>query len=53
MQEVLANMVSNPDWLKDASNRASIYGILNNIDYSTLSQLKQSREGMLARQKAN
>lgn len=53
MQEVLANMVSSPDWLKDASNRASIYGILNNIDYSTLSQLKQSREGMLARQKAN
>lgn len=53
MQDVLTNMVSNPDWLKDAANRASIQGILNNIDYTTLSQLKQSREGMLARQKAN
>jgi hypothetical protein len=42
-------MINNPDYLKDAANRATLQSMLNNIDYSTLSELKQSREGMLAR----
>nr|DAV20731.1 MAG TPA: Glycophorin-binding protein [Crassvirales sp.] len=46
-------MVNNPDYLKDAANRAALQGMLNNTDYSALSRLQQSREGMLARQKAN
>lgn len=53
IQGAINQMVSNPDYLKDAANRANLQSILNNIDYSTLSELKQSREGMLARQKAN
>ena len=46
-------MVSNPDWMKDSANRATLQSILNSVDYATLSNLKQSREGLLARQKAN
>jgi len=42
-------MVSNPDWMKDSANRATLQSILNSVDYATLSNLKQSREGMLAR----
>lgn len=53
IQGAINQMVNNPDYLKDAANRASLQGILNNIDYSSLSRLQQSKQGMLARQKAN
>lgn len=53
IQNVINSMVSNPDWMKDSANRATLQSILNSVDYATLSNLKQSREGLLARQKAN
>lgn len=53
IQGAINQMVNNPDYLKDAANRAALQGMLNNTDYSALSRLQQSREGMLARQKAN
>mgnify|MGYP007026782144 FL=1 len=39
--------------MKDANFRARLNSRITNLDYATLSNLKQSREGMLARQKAN
>lgn len=53
VQSAVNQMVSNPDALKDASFRAGLQSIINSTDYSTLSTLQQSREGMLQRQKAN
>lgn len=53
MQQAINQMVSNPDYLKDAANRSALQSLINSTDYSALSQLQQSREGMLARQKAN
>ena len=53
IQELLTRMTTDPDALKDAAFRAAITGAINSTDYAALSRLQQSREGMLARQKAN
>lgn len=50
-QNAINQMVSNPDYLKDAANRSSLQSMINSVDYSTLSQLKQSSENLSARQK--
>lgn len=50
-QNAINQMVANPDYLKDAANRSSLQSMINSIDYSTLSQLKQSSENLNARQK--
>lgn len=53
VQDAIQKMVTNPDYLKDAANRSYLQQLINSVDYATLSNLKQSREGLLARQKAN
>lgn len=51
--DLLEEAAANPDAMKDASFRSRLQQRINSIDYGYLSRLKQSREGMLARQKAN
>lgn len=51
--DLVQEAAANPDAMKDANFRARLQQRINNIDYGYLSRLKQSREGMLARQKAN
>lgn len=53
MQSIIQEAYNNPDALKDAGWRSRLNAGLMGIDYSELSKLKQSKEGMLARQKAN
>lgn len=53
LSPVIEEMASNPDMIKTAEGRSKLQSMINNIDYKSLSNLKQSREGMLARQKAN
>lgn len=53
LDDVIQEAVANPDAMKDAAFRSRFQSKINNLDYATLSGLKQSREGMLARQKAN
>lgn len=43
-QNVINQMASNPDYLKDAANRAGLQSLLNNVDYSSLSLLKESAD---------
>lgn len=51
--DLIQEASTNPDAMKDANFRSRLQQRINNIDYGYLSRLKQSREGMLARQKAN
>lgn len=44
IQNAINQMVSNPDALKDASFRSSLQSLINNIDYASLSQLKESAD---------
>lgn len=53
IRDLIDEAATNPDAMKDANFRARLYSRIANLDYATLSNLKQSREGMLARQKAN
>lgn len=53
MQDLINRMVTDPDAIKDASFRSSLAGAINRTDYGSLSELKQSRQGLLARQEAN
>lgn len=53
VKDLITEAASNPDALKDANFRSRLNSRIANLDYSTLSNLRQSREGMLARQKAN
>ena len=53
IKDLIETAASNPDSMKDASFRSQLNSRIANLDYATLSNLKQSREGMLARQKAN
>lgn len=48
IQNAIQQMVSNPDYLKDAANRAGLQSLLNNIDYSSLSLLKESADNLRA-----
>lgn len=54
-QNAINQMVSNPDYMKDASNRAQLQSLINSVDYAALSQLKESadyqRMGLLMRAK--
>lgn len=53
IKDLIDEAATNPDAMKDANFRARLNSRIANLDYATLSNLKQSREGMLARQKAN
>lgn len=53
IRDLVDEAATNPDAMKDANFRARLNSRIANLDYATLSNLKQSREGMLARQKAN
>ena len=53
MQDLLNQMTSNPDNIKDTAFRSRLNLALNNVDYNQLSKLRQGRENMLARQEAN
>lgn len=53
IRDLIDEAATNPDAMKDANFRARLNSRLANLDYVTLSNLKQSREGMLERQKAN
>lgn len=52
-EETIEGLASNLDRLKSAEGRAELFGILNNLNYNRLSQLKQSRDAGLARQEYN
>lgn len=43
-QQAINQMVSNPDYLKDAANRSQLQSLINSVDYSSLSQLKESAD---------
>ncbi len=43
-QNAINQMVSNPDYMKDASNRAHLQSLINSVDYAALSQLKESAD---------
>ena len=43
-QNAINQMVSNPDYMKDASNRARLQSLINSVDYAALSQLKESAD---------
>lgn len=53
IRDLIDEAAANPDAMKDAAFRAKLNSRIANLDYATLSNLRQSREGMLARQKAN
>lgn len=53
IRDLIDEAATNPDAMKDANFRARLNSRIANLDYVTLSNLKQSREGMLERQKAN
>ena len=50
MQDLIDQMSSNPDLMKDAGYRAMFYGRLNNLDYAGLSRLKQGARALQQRQ---
>lgn len=43
-QNAINQMVSNPDYMKDAGNRAQLQSLINSVDYAALSQLKESAD---------
>ncbi len=43
-QNAINQMVSNPDYMKDASNRAQLQSLINSVDYAALSRLKESAD---------
>ena len=43
-QNAINQMVSNPDYMKDVSNRAQLQSLINSVDYAALSQLKESAD---------
>lgn len=49
-QDAINQMAYNPDYFKDAANRANLQALINSVDYATLSNLKSSRDAMLQRQ---
>ena len=53
IRDLIDEAATNPDAMKDANFRARLNSRIANLDYATLSNLRQSREGMIARQKAN
>lgn len=52
-QDVVNKLAANPDLIKAAEGRSLIQSFINTRPYNELSQLQQSREGLLQRQKVN
>lgn len=52
-QDVVNKLAANPDLIKTAEGRSLIQSFINTRPYNQLSQLQQSREGLLQRQKVN
>lgn len=52
-QDVVNKLAANPDLIKTAEGRSLIQSFINTRPYNELSQLQQSREGLLQRQKVN
>lgn len=44
IQDAINKMSYNPDWIKDAANRANLQSLLNSVDYASLSKLKQNAQ---------
>lgn len=49
----IQELSSNPDLIKTAAGRSQLQSMINSVDYRSLSNLRQSRDAMLSRQKAN
>lgn len=52
-QDVVNKLAADPDLIKTAEGRSLIQSFINTRPYNELSQLQQSREGLLQRQKVN
>lgn len=52
-QDIVNKLAANPDLIKTAEGRYLIQSFINTRPYDELSQLQQSREGLLQRQKVN
>lgn len=52
-QDIINKLAANPDLIKTAEGRSLIQSFINTRPYDELSQLQQSREGLLQRQKVN
>ena len=52
LKSTIEDLASNPDLLKSAEGRYRLQSQLNNLDYNTLSQIKQSAENLTTRQRA-
>lgn len=52
-QDIVNKLAVNPDLIKTAEGRSLIQSFINTRPYNELSQLQQSREGLLQRQKVN
>ncbi len=48
VQNAIQKMVTNPDYLKDAANRSYLQQLINSVDYSSLSLLKESSNNLRA-----
>lgn len=48
MQDAITQIASNPDWIKDAANRATLQSLINSTDYASLSLLKESADNLRA-----
>lgn len=52
-QDLVNQLAANPDLIKTAEGRSMIQSFINSRPYNELSQLQQSREGLLQRQAVN
>lgn len=52
-QDIVNKLAANPDLIKTSEGRSLIQSFINTRPYNELSQLQQSREGLLQRQKVN
>ena len=52
-QDIVNKLAANPDLIKTAEGRSLIQSFITTRPYNELSQLQQSREGLLQRQKVN
>ena len=53
MRQLINDVVNDPNAMKDTAFLSRLNSAIAGTDYASLSRLEQSREGMLARQKAN
>lgn len=53
MRQLINDVVNDPNAMKDAAFLSRLNSAIAGTDYAALSRLEQSREGLLARQKAN